>query len=237
IWRRQMRAFTLLATFLFVFASTDIYAQAGDNRRLPGYQTDDRDQTESSWSYTLGVGVATYPTYEGSDETESDFIPLVDITYNDRWFASTDAGIGVHLIDDGLNYFGASYGTGYERYEDDDFRALAGLGDIEQGGALQLEYSRIVYHIAELSIIAVRDFGDSDATTIDLSIASGYGLSESQFIGVDLSASWADDNYMDSFFSVSQAAIDRRNSFRSEEQSLAELGRHSSQHVTSGMSS
>ncbi|MGH8504607.1 MAG: MipA/OmpV family protein, partial [Stenotrophobium sp.] len=49
------------------------------------------------WNNTLGVGVSRLAAYPGADSRRTFVSPVIDIRYRDRWFASTEEGLGFNF--------------------------------------------------------------------------------------------------------------------------------------------
>ena len=105
-------------------------------------QTDEDDSDESPWEIILGVDGIYEPKTEGSSVYE--FVPKAyfDITYEDRWFLSSDDGVGAYILHSDERELGIGLTRGDDRQEDDDPLLLAGLPKIKKGLAPTIFFSQ-----------------------------------------------------------------------------------------------
>lgn len=163
----------------------------------------DTTSSPSKWSIVIGGGGAYAPDYEGSDDYEFQPFPFASVVYDDFIFIE-GTSLGVNL----LNYEGLTAGP-IVRYgggrDEDDNNALDGLGDIddsiEVGGFVGYELG-----IWSAAMTVTQDVaGGHEGMLAAMSTGVTVPLSESISSGIDVSATWADSNYMDAFFGVSGA--------------------------------
>lgn len=152
----------------------------------------------SGWNVVLGGGVMVAPKYEGSDEFEVLPVPFVSATFGDR-VTVDPRGISVGVYStDSLN-LSASVGYDGGRSEDDSDH-LRGLGDIDGGAKVGV---KLGYEIGPLNLYTSLDrtFGGSDGLTgkVGADVSHSY---ERFLFSAGLSATWGDDNYMQSYFGV-----------------------------------
>ena len=50
------------------------------------------------WQVSIGAGVAAAPSYQGSSSLSVLPLPLIDVKFGDRFFASFFGGVGVNVI-------------------------------------------------------------------------------------------------------------------------------------------
>ena len=168
------------------------------------------------WDVTIGAGVGYGSAYEGSDEREVSPIPILDVTYNNRFFLSTQRGLGAYAVnhdDDrdggsgGLveEYFlGVSARPDFGRAEDDDDR-LRGMGDVDLTaeigafggfGVGPVEFEGEIYHDVADGHGGLR--GEISAS-VGGGLPSGFALEAGPF------ASFGDSTYLESYFGVTDA--------------------------------
>ena len=70
------------------------------------------------WEFEIGAGVGYGSKYEGSDEMEVEFLPVLGITWNDTVFLTTEDGLGVVAYDE--------YRQGFRERSGDTQRARHG---------------------------------------------------------------------------------------------------------------
>lgn len=160
---------------------------------------------DGTWDITLGAGAALVPEYEGADDLEVKPIPVIDITWNNRVFFNSENGLGVYVLKTETAFLAASVSSSSGRDEDDSDH-LEGLGDID--GSPQ---GRIFagYDLGTIRLIAAlsRDFGGSDGSDgllIDFGAVTNRSLTERLTMTAGVSATWADDEYMKTYFGVNQ---------------------------------
>ena len=197
-------AFLVAGTCLFIGTVT-----AWSQDRVVAKQVDvaSVDETRPTrgddWRVTLGAGLSFVPKYEGSNEIEPKPLPLFDVTWRDRVFLNFRQGLGGYVIRTDRFRLGASVGYAFGR-DQDDADQLRGLGDIDPAarGHLFGSYSLGILRLhADIS----RDFGGSDGFQVRPGATLMYPLSKSIKLSVGVSATWADDDYMEAFFGITPA--------------------------------
>ena len=111
--------FTLIVTVL----SSDCVGQTSDQER---------------WTYSVGMGMATAPSYLGDDEYQLLLFPFFSARYGDKFFASFFEGVGYNLLHTNTWRVGPILKTNIGRFEDGTVPAsitgktndLTGLGDV-----------------------------------------------------------------------------------------------------------
>lgn len=159
------------------------------------------------WKVKLGGGVMLAPDYEGSDDYEFKPIPDIEINYRDSVILKNNALSynALRAFDPASNWRAgprARYGFGRDQ---DDNAALRGLGDVDPS----IEVGGFVgYGVGpwsgELSVL--QDVGDGHEGLV-AELGGGYSFRFTPRLGARLSASmtYADENYMQSFFGVTPA--------------------------------
>lgn len=172
------------------------------------------------YEISLGLGMDYAPKYEGSDESEIGVMPQLEIIWNDKVYFS-NGGLGVNLYQG--NGFSLSTSLGYDGGRDEgDHEDLKGLGDID--AALAIE-AQLDYQFGPLVpyISATKYAGGSDGFTATLGVESviplalltgAMSIDDMENMDEDavpgpalmfgVSTDWADDNYMESYWGVSQ---------------------------------
>ncbi|WP_162914277.1 MipA/OmpV family protein [Taklimakanibacter lacteus] len=157
----------------------------------------------SKWSIIIGGGGAYLPDYEGSDDYEFQPFPFASIVYDDFVFISGPS-LGVNL----LNHEGLKAGP-IARYsfgrDEDDNNALEGLGDvddsIELGGFIKYEIG-----IWSAGLTVTQDVaGGHEGLLAEATTGVAFALTENLRSSLEASASWADSNYMETYFGISSS--------------------------------
>lgn len=199
--RKKSLAPAVTANWLIIMASAAgivmgaTYAQAADGS--------DTASNPSKWSIVIGAGGAYAPDYEGSDDYEFQPFPFASIVYDDFIFIE-GTSLGVSL----LKYEGlkagpiARYGSGRDEGDND---ALDGLGyiddSIELGGFAKYETG-----IWSAAMTVTQDVGGGhDGMVAEMATGMAVPFTEKLRSSVEASVSWADGNYMESFFGVSRS--------------------------------
>jgi len=158
------------------------------------------------WDVTLGAGAAFTPTYEGSNRYHLMAVPLVNIVYNDMislsargldaYWRTGDLRLGAGLV----------YNGGRSDHDSDFFTSgddrLRGMGDIDPALGLKAFAS---YHLwmMDLSAAVTKYTGsDNDGVVVDLGLAVPYKLTKQLTLTPHAGATWANDDYTQTFFGV-----------------------------------
>jgi len=208
---RKTLAPALTANWLVIMASIAAAAMGSASAHAAdeGYTTSTQDAKGSKWSVVVGGGGAYAPDYEGSDDYEFQPFPFVSIVYDDFIFIEGTA-LGINLLDfegplgDDRIKAGPIARYGFGRDEDDN-NALDGLGDvddsIEVGGFLKYQVG-----IWSAGLTVVQDVGGGhDGLLAEASTGISVPLTEELRSSIEASTSWADSNYMDTYFGISSA--------------------------------
>lgn len=111
--------------------------------------------TEPEWSYSLGAGMITAPSYLGDNAYQLSIVPNLRVSFGDTFFASVGEGLGFAVVNENGFRAGPIIKYNFGRKEDgskamafgDDTDDLRGLGDvdgtIEAGGFAQYRYEKI----------------------------------------------------------------------------------------------
>ena len=91
-----------------------------------------RDTDLDPWKFNLGAGVGYAPVYQGSDELEVKPVPVLDISYRDRFFLSSVRGLGYNFFSTPGFRVGPRLTVDWGR-DSSDSAVLAGLADVEPG--------------------------------------------------------------------------------------------------------
>lgn len=177
---------------------------------------------EGDWDIQLGAVAMYQPDYEGSDDYEVSPLPFLMVNYRDLVFLR-----GPMLGVNALTFQGPTprdklqmgplvrYEFGRDEGDNDDLR---GMGDID--GAVELG-AFITYDIGPWStgLTLFRDVSDShDGLTAKLEAGHKLTLGPKLMLRTEISTTWADDNYTETFFGVtaSQSARSGMRQFRPE---------------------
>lgn len=168
--------------------------------RMPAAEKDTEFRTwRDGFSLAIGAGVLVEPEYEGSSDFTFLPIPYVSLEYRD-WFELDPTGASVRLFK--WNGFSFAGQVGYDLGRDeDDADILRGLGNVDFGVTVG---GRASYEIGPLEAFASlqRTIGGSDGLIGEIGAELSQPVTEALTLSVEASASFADDSYMDAYFSV-----------------------------------
>ncbi|WP_162146117.1 MipA/OmpV family protein [Inquilinus limosus] len=159
------------------------------------------DGSGGDWTFVLGAGARIGPSYEGSDHFSVTPGPFVSVNWRDRIFLDMEYGLGVNVVRTEALRLGLSIDMAPGRDEDDDDH-LKGLGDIDAAARGHV-FGSYSFGMVQLGLDIAKDFGGSEGLQIRPGVSVKVPLSESWTLSSGLSATWADDDYMQTFFGVS----------------------------------
>lgn len=172
-------------------------------------QPPDQEPDNGDWEIGLGAMAQFQPDYEGSDDYEFAPLPFLMVNYRDLVFLD-----GPTLGANAFTWQGPRREDKLQigplvRYEfgrdEDDSDDLRGMGDID--GAVELG-AFVSYGSGPWStgLTVFRDVSDShDGLTAELSADHMLSLGPKLMLRSEISATWADDNYTETFFGVTAA--------------------------------
>lgn len=169
-----------------------------------------------------GIGFGVLPDYEGSSDYNAVAFPLVDVKKQGIFFvngASINPNNG--LASAGMTIFHLTHTNGnsqstqfllgpfiraHQGREQDDNEILKGLGDIDPsvgvGIFMTLNTGPLLFNLTA----APHDVGnDNDGFLVSLDAAYTIAVNNNFELSSNLSTSWADDEYMQSYFGISNA--------------------------------
>lgn len=157
-------------------------------------------QKLSDWNVMVGAGAMYAPKFEGSDEFQVAPIPMISATFGDR-VTVDPSGLEVDVLKS--NGFKFTIKGGYDMgggRDEDDSDHLKGLGDIDAGALVGAQLS---YEMGPVEFYASVDktIGGSDGLVgqVGANVSHHYD----RFIfSAGASATFADDNHMESYFGV-----------------------------------
>ncbi|WP_343519162.1 MipA/OmpV family protein [Sphingomonas sp.] len=168
----------------------------------------DQEEERDDWQVMLGAGAIYAPDYEGSDEFEVQPFPFVSVAYRDLAYVRGPE-IGINLLrlkpSEDLQIKAGPIAR-YRRDRPEDRNSdLRGLGDvdlaIELGGALAVEYRQAYLRVSLAKDVA----GGHDGLVGEGEAGIRFDLAEQLSASASARASWADGDYMRTYFSVSPA--------------------------------
>lgn len=186
-----------------VAATAQAVLERGETVPLP-------QRPATAWSLSVGALAGVRPDYEGSNDYSFLGAPLVELRFGgDRFFVSTRDGIGATVVRFGGFTAGPVLRYRFGRDQDDN-DALRGLGDVggtvEAGGFLRWQEGGWV---AVLNAAQGLNGGGHRGATVFASLGYGGRLAERWLFSLGPSITWASENYMQSFFGITQSQAAR----------------------------
>lgn len=192
---------TCLSTLIFAsLLSSSVYA---DN--TPETLTKTSPSAELSNDevrITMGIGLANTARYVGSNERRYRVMPTLNAQWKNGWFAGFPRGVGYNFSSDPHTEYGVRLGLDMGRKQTAS-AALNGLGNInaraELGGFYNLALSRQIKLNTGLRYGAG---SDSKGMLLDANLNYRLPLSEHDFASFGLATTYANSNYMQSYYGV-----------------------------------
>ena len=158
-------------------------------------------QKLTEWKVVLGGGAMMAPKYEGSDEFDIQAIPFITATFGER-VKVDPRGISVNVYSVGNLNFSGQLGYDMGRKEDDSDH-LRGLGDVDAGAVVG---GMVSYEMgpAEFYASVSRTIGGSEGLEAKIGFDLAHNIDQFRF-SAGVSATWADEAYMQSYFGVTAA--------------------------------
>ncbi|WP_417410976.1 MipA/OmpV family protein [Hoeflea sp.] len=179
-------------------ASTVPASETFDTRRFGGVR-----QKLSDWNVMVGAGVMYAPKFEGSDEFELVPIPMISATLGDR-VTIDPGGLNVDVLDS--NGFKMALKGGFELgggRKESDSSHLRGLGNIDAGAVVGTQIS---YEMGPMEFYASVDKTIGGSEGLLGQVGANVSHNYNRFIlSAGASATFADDNHMQSYFGVTAA--------------------------------
>jgi len=157
--------------------------------------------SDSSWRVNLGIGAGLVTQYSGSKTYKMAAIPLLDITWKNQVFISTQRGLGFYAINNPSFQLGASFGYSADSRYYGGNSNLRGLPSIKPGGLATIFAA---YRVGEFSMIAGlhQRIGSVNGELLDLGAAYDFALSPRISVNVSPSLTYASASLNDGFYGV-----------------------------------
>ena len=164
-----------------------------------------QDRPRAEWDVTLGAGAVVRPTYEGSDRYILSPVPFANATWRDTISFGAD-GLSAYWRHDNFRVGGGlTYSTGRQQsggiFQQGDDR-LNGLGDIPAAlgvkGFADYTFDPVNLYASITKFTA----NGNDGVLVNFGIAVPYKLTDDITLTARVSANWADQNYMQTYFGI-----------------------------------
>jgi outer membrane protein len=161
---------------------------------------------------TVGAGAAWAPKYPGADSYRLRALPVLGVSYG-RFFAGGDsgagtpgAGLGVNLYRDAYWNFGLALALGFgQARRESDHPSLEGMGDIDRATRLLLSGGYTWRWLSAQLRVAGDVSGKDQGTIVFFDVTARYRATDKLTLSAGPGITWVDDDYMSTFFGVSDA--------------------------------
>lgn len=159
--------------------------------------------------FTVGGAVAITPKYPGAEDYRLRALPIIGVSYG-RFFAGGDgggeggAGLGVNLLRDPAWRLGIALAPGFGRARrESDHPSLAGMGDIDRA-TRGVVFGGYTWRWLSAQLRVATDITGKDQGTLAFfDLTARYRATERLSFSAGPGVTWADDDYMMTFFGVS----------------------------------
>lgn len=168
-----------------------------------------------SWEISVGAATLLSPNYLGDDAHSLSAVPYFRATYDDRFFASVQEGIGYSVVTDKkfragpllrLDFGRDEDGGGPFRIAGDQTHDLRGLGDIDTtvsvGGFADIDLGGLSAYLNLVQAVNGHNGLTGDFGVRFKGMVTGYGPALIYSIGPVIN--FGDANYMSSYFGIDQ---------------------------------
>ncbi len=167
------------------------------------------DSVWSAWHGTVGLGVVTGPAFDGSDETTTAPVPLVDVEHRDgRVFLSTRNGVGYRIVNTEGVKAGVALTMVGGRDSSDDNR-IARFEDIDTAAGAQVFGEYAVTDSVNLTGDVTQSLGGSDGWRATVGLGTARPLTDRLLATAGVNTTYASKDDMKTWFGVTpaQAAV------------------------------
>lgn len=163
---------------------------------------EDHGQLEEKSQISLGAAMLVMPEFEGSKKHEFTMAPIIEYDQG-LFFLSTVNGAGLRVINASSFQMGplVKYRPGRDQDDSDD---LKGMGDVSSGAEAGLFANWQIFEKVGLKAEIMHGMGSAKGLTADLSLSYNNQLTEDLNFSLGLGGRYADSNYNDEYFGVSE---------------------------------
>lgn len=159
----------------------------------------------AEWRVSAGVGAFEWRKYPGGRDSRTVLLPLVDITYGNWFFANLSEGIGANFVNTPRWRLGIAVVPELEQRKESDDGRLRGLGDVDRTARLRLTGARTWDWLTLRARVGQDALGRDAGTLVDVDLLGRAQPSADLSIVGEIGTTWADTEYMRTFFGVSDA--------------------------------
>jgi len=162
----------------------------------------------TAWHVALGGGIDVRPEFPGSDSTELRLLPVVDISFADRWFFNS-AGLGAYVVRNEQWLLSASIAPDLTRRDESAAAYLRGTGDIDRTAVAMLSGGYSLGPIKTTLAISTDIANAGHGTVVDLAVQARWNIAPRLSLDYGIAARWANREYVETFFGVDAAQSER----------------------------
>jgi outer membrane protein len=186
-------------------------AARGQDAKAPPQGDDPAQGPDQGWSGHLAAGALAVPDYEGSEDYQA--VPLIagKLGYDSYYLEIQGPELRANVSPFPGWEFGPLVGmrSGRDDVENDRVDALRSIDDsVEVGGFIKVSLYQLVHPTDELAFGMEVKTGlsdDSKGTTVSLGPTYSFSPLERLRLGLGISATFADGDYTDTYFSIDGA--------------------------------
>lgn len=153
----------------------------------------------ADWEVVIGGGAMVEPEYEGSDKFKVSPVPYVSATFND-WLKVDPSGVEATVYSTDHLQFSGLLGYNGGRDEDDS-DVLRGMGDVDAGASVGGRAS-FAFGPASLFVQGEKTIGGDEGFVGVAGVEVEHAVSKGLILSAGASATFADENHMQSYFGV-----------------------------------
>lgn len=193
--------FTSIIVIMVISSSAENIAQAQEVNTT----------AKSDWDISIGGGLGIVPNYEGSDDHTIVPVPYINVNWRDT-ISLGSGGINAHFLKSrnyragiGLTYDAGRDEDGNTLFGNSEDDTLRGLGDIDSAPGVRA-FASYDFTQATLSSSLTQFFGDdNDGLLIDATLSKRLSAGKKLSFTPSIKATWANDDYMQTFFGITAA--------------------------------
>lgn len=153
----------------------------------------------------VSLSVASKADYSGSGGPPATVMPAIEYQWANGWYAGTNRGMGYNFSKDPAVQYGLGLGLDLGRKESIT-GVLAGMGSIDS----KVEYGAFLNYAPDRNwrLSSVLRYGSGDTgegATADFGVGYAMDIAPQWRLDLGVSTTWANSQYMQSYFGVSAA--------------------------------
>ena len=166
------------------------------------------NEKPAPWDINVAAGAAMQPTFHGSDRYRASPIPLVIIRWHDTVSLGVD-GLSIYWhhnnlrLGGGVNYEGGRLDHETSGLLSSGDNRLAGLGDVDAAiglkGFVSYQWGPVYLDTSATKYLGPQNKG----LLVNIGASAPIALTDQFILRPHVAATWADNNYMRTFFGVS----------------------------------